>query len=231
MLSHHPLSRAVIRRIKQVYSVKKADRSFFHYQELNSFCRFLNELHSPQRHPVPSISSEEQILRQWAEDVIAPLCPTQAQRSKERKGLTWAARAQTSLECYFGYFGNWAYGSLGIRFIEGRPGQFQCSVQPGEGRPPFRGNRGISSTLTGITLPATREGEMALKLWDTIFLQEGFKRLKRCHTCEKWFVDKGKNRIAKFCGTSCTNRWWNKGRRLDSPNLGKRKKRRKGGAS
>lgn len=230
MLSHQPLSRAVIRRIKQVYSVKKADRFFFLYQELNFFCRFLNELHGPNDDPDPSLSFQEQLLRKWAEDVIAPLCPTQAQRSKERKGLTWTARARTSLEFYFGYFGNWAYGSLSIK-LAGAPGKFQCSIQPGEGRPPISGNRGVSATLTGITLPTTREGEIALKLWNTIFLQEGFKRLKRCHTCEKWFVDKGKNRIAKFCSVSCTNRWWNKGRRLDSPNLGKRKKRRKGGAS
>lgn len=230
MLSHQPISRAVIRRIKQVYSVKKPDRFFFLYQELNFFCRFLNELNSHNGDPDPSLSSQEQALRQWTEDVIAPLCPTQAQRSKERKGLTWAARAGTSLEFYYGYFGNWAQGSLVIGYTGTSPG-FQCSVLPGPYRTSVRGNRGVSADLPAATLPITREGEIAFKLWDTIFLQEGFRRLKRCHTCEKWFVDKGKNRIAKFCSASCTNRWWNKGRRLDSPNLGKRKKRRKGGAS
>lgn len=210
--------------------MKKSNPLFLLYKSLDFFCRFLNELYSHNGDPDPSLSFEDQLLRKWTEDVIAPLCPTQAQKSKELKGLTWARRAATSLEFYYGYFGNWAHGSLVIK-LAGVPGSFRCSVHPEAYRSSVSGNRGVSATFPATTLPTTREGEMAFKLWDTIFIQEGFKRLKRCHKCEKWFVDKGKNRIAKFCSESCTNRWWNKERRLDSPNFGKRNKRRKGGTS
>lgn len=211
MLTHQQLSRADLRRIKELYSVKKPDRFFFLYQDLDFFSRFLNELHSHDGDPDPGLSFEDQLLRKWTEDVLAPLCPTQAQKSKERKGLTWAARAETSIGNYYGYFGKWAHGSLKIRLIH-QLKRLHCFIEPG-----------LGNKITG-------EEHIAYKIWDAIYFQEGFKRLKRCHQCETWFVDKGKNRIARFCSESCTNRWWNKSRRLDSPNLGKRKKRKRGGA-
>lgn len=236
MLSFQKFTRAQLKAFKRAYSVKRPD-SYFIFRDFENLCDDLNRLRSHDGGPDPRLSEEDAALRMWAEDVLTQLCPTQLQKAKERAGLTWKTRAATALENYYGYFGNWAHGRLEVRLIHpwGGVPRFSCTIEPGTNSVPFRGNRGLSARLPPNSVPATRENEMAVRLWNVFFLQEGYKLLKRCHYCERWFVDKGKNRKARFCSPSCTNRWWNKGRRLDSPNYGKRlnktKQRKKARAS
>ena len=55
---------------------------------------------------------------------------------------------------------------------------------------------------------------VAVLLWKRIFQEEGYKKLRRCLHCSQWFLDHGRNQIAKFCkNSSCTNVWWNRGKR------------------
>jgi hypothetical protein len=205
-LSYQPLSRLEQSRIKDVYPVKKVDRHFYLDQDLRFLCLFLNELHE-NKGPVLQLTYEQERIRLWTQRVIAPLCPTVVRKSKDGCQKTWQVKAQESIGLYWQYFGKWAEARLNVKPSRVK-GSFRCSLLPDN----------------------LKEDEhyMAVKIWDVIFLQEGFKRLKRCMKCEKWFIDRGKNRIARFCSASCTNRYWNKQRRLDSPNYGKRKKRKKG---
>lgn len=55
---------------------------------------------------------------------------------------------------------------------------------------------------------------VAVLLWKNIFQEEGYKKLRRCLHCSQWFLDQGRNQIAKFCkNPSCTNVWWSRGKR------------------
>lgn len=53
----------------------------------------------------------------------------------------------------------------------------------------------------------------AWMLWRFFFPDEGWRRLKRCPQCRKWFVDTTKNRTKTFFPDSCKDRWWNRERR------------------
>jgi len=221
MLQLHALTRAQLAPLKRLYSVKKPDH-VIRFQDLDWLCHNLNALQSCDGRPDPNLSFDEQMVLKWTEDVLAQLCPTELQKKQERPGLTWAKRARTALWYYYSAFGNWAHGSLVVKLSRGhRIPTFSCMIEPGTNRPPNRSNRGVSGSTSTNSVPLTLEGTMAVTLWNLIFLQEGYKHLKRCLHCERWFVDRGKNRIAKFCSPTCTNKWWNTERRLSSPKYGK----------
>ena len=69
---------------------------------------------------------------------------------------------------------------------------------------------------------------VAVLLWKTLFQEEGYKKLRRCLHCSRWFLDRGRNQIGKFCkNPSCTNVWWSRGRRRQAKQ-GKQLFQRKG---
>lgn len=51
-------------------------------------------------------------------------------------------------------------------------------------------------------------------LWRFFFQEGGFRRLKKCPQCGRWFVDRSKNRTAVRCSKSCSDKWWNRSKRL-----------------
>lgn len=65
-------------------------------------------------------------------------------------------------------------------------------------------------------LPTTKMQEALWFLWRLFFHGEGWKRLKRCPQCMKWFVDDTKNRIKERCSPHCTWQWWSRERRKRS---------------
>jgi hypothetical protein len=42
---------------------------------------------------------------------------------------------------------------------------------------------------------------------------DGWRRLKICQQCDKWFVDLSKNRTQSFCSKHCKDHWWSWTRR------------------
>jgi len=78
-------------------------------------------------------------------------------------------------------------------------------------------------------LPTTKMQEALWFLWRFFFHDEGWKRLKRCPQCMKWFVDDTKNKIKQRCSRHCTWQWWNRDRRKRSDHhISGRKKRKEG---
>jgi uncharacterized CHY-type Zn-finger protein len=57
----------------------------------------------------------------------------------------------------------------------------------------------------------TPDGGVLCALWQFYFHGEGYKRLKRCPQCRKWFVDDTRNLGKVRCSQKCTNRWWARG--------------------
>lgn len=49
--------------------------------------------------------------------------------------------------------------------------------------------------------------------WKYLFGQRGWERLRQCLNCRTWFVDRGRNKQARWCSRACTNRWWTRDRR------------------
>ncbi len=60
------------------------------------------------------------------------------------------------------------------------------------------------------------EDDIGYLLWDVAFRQKGYERLKLCVSCEQWFVDRGKNKIARFCSVKCTTTYWNRATRREA---------------
>src|SRR5687767_2338809 len=114
-------------RISPSASLCKKKGGFF--TDLKWFCLFLNQLQSHKGEPDPSLSFEPQLLRQWVENVLAPLCPTEAQKARERKDLTDARKVQDSINRYYDYFGEWAHGDLIVRLVGPRQ-QIRAYVAP-----------------------------------------------------------------------------------------------------
>jgi hypothetical protein len=59
-------------------------------------------------------------------------------------------------------------------------------------------------------------GTVLWHLWLYYFRDYGWKRLKSCPVCKRWFVDTSKNRATARCSESCTWRWWNRERRKEA---------------
>jgi hypothetical protein len=53
-------------------------------------------------------------------------------------------------------------------------------------------------------------GTVLWHLWQFYFQDRGWKRLKRCPVCQKWFEDTSQNRRKERCSAVCTNKYWNR---------------------
>ena len=51
------------------------------------------------------------------------------------------------------------------------------------------------------------------RLWRAYFHAEGWKRLKHCTVCPRWFVDLTSDTRKQRCSVVCTNRWWSYSKR------------------
>lgn len=67
---------------------------------------------------------------------------------------------------------------------------------------------------------------MLLTVWKYYFGDFGWKLIKRCPLCKKWFVDESKNNNKLRCSEDCTWKWWNRSRRKEAGH-GKRRPHRK----
>jgi hypothetical protein len=78
--------------------------------------------------------------------------------------------------------------------------------------------RKISSKLEVIPdqQKPTTTSWVLLLLWEYYFKGDGWKRIKRCPICEKWFVDETTNRTKIRCSEHCTAVWWNRSRRKEA---------------
>jgi predicted RNA-binding Zn ribbon-like protein len=75
--------------------------------------------------------------------------------------------------------------------------------------------RAVGVWVANVSASVTNEvmGELLWLTWESLFRQKGYERLRECLNCRTWFVDRGRNRQARFCKLSCSNRWWTRGRR------------------
>lgn len=88
---------------------------------------------------------------------------------------------------------------------------------------------GIRYRIYPEHLPTTKMQEVLWFLWRFFFHDEGWKRLKRCPQCMKWFVDDTKNKIKERCSPHCTWQWWSRDRRKRSKHhISGRKMRKEG---
>jgi hypothetical protein len=75
---------------------------------------------------------------------------------------------------------------------------------------------GEERIFRGLCTPRN-EFEFALGLlWQSYFLENGWRRLKNCPVCHKWFVDHTSDMRKARCSDPCTNRWWNYDRRKEA---------------
>ena len=130
---------------------------------------------------------------------------------------------------------NWAYSHTCLRFTStlGRYAQGDLKVErvtkwPRENDSPVR-LRATVERPSGVGHDNWNQ-YVAVWVWKVVFEARGYRHLRTCLTCDQWFVDRGRNQAAKFCGRSCTDRYWNRGRRRASAQLGtsSRKGKRKG---
>ncbi len=73
-----------------------------------------------------------------------------------------------------------------------------------------------------------RIGLLLWVAWEELFRRGGWERLRECIHCRTWFVDRGKNRQARWCSRACTNRWWTRDRRR---RFGGQRRKKRGPAS
>jgi len=67
--------------------------------------------------------------------------------------------------------------------------------------------------LEAVQAPSSEMEHALWLLWRFYFQDEGYKRLKRCHNCFRWFVDDTRNRSKRRCSSNCTWQYWNRDRR------------------
>lgn len=201
-----------ISRKKRLDPVRLADMSQ-HWLKLlvDTFNRMKNP-NSGFEEPSQDLDWHEQ-RAYWlmAEEVVAVLCPHDPTR---RQRVLTHEQFLHAVYLFNAYFKKFAFARLRVEARQ-RPLRFHCRLNPED-------ETGV------ITFPRT----IAFYLWESVFLQKGYERLKRCHKCEKWFIDRGKNKIARFCSPKCTNQWWKRPRRYASRKFGKMvkmRKRHKGG--
>ena len=105
---------------------------------------------------------------------------------------------------------------LGAEVHEDRNGRsfIRLQLDPGSGRQP--GPRALANALGAV--------------WLAVLHKEGWTRLKRCRTCQEWFVDQTLNRAGVFCTLkSCSNRFWNRPHRREAHRRRLREGRRRRG--
>jgi hypothetical protein len=74
---------------------------------------------------------------------------------------------------------------------------------------------GISTIIPAIE----KKTPMQYALWDLwqfVFGNKGWERLKICPQCGVWFVDSSKNKEKERCSKECTNKWWSYKRRKEA---------------
>lgn len=52
-------------------------------------------------------------------------------------------------------------------------------------------------------------------IWEIYFREIGLERLKRCSQCQRWFVDRTRNKQKERCSQRCTWQWWSWERRKE----------------
>lgn len=52
--------------------------------------------------------------------------------------------------------------------------------------------------------------------WRYYFHEQGWDRLKRCVTCQRWLVDETRNKSTQFCSRRCHDRQWSRAKRRAS---------------
>lgn len=67
-----------------------------------------------------------------------------------------------------------------------------------------------------LALPLDEIGLALHQLWHSYFHNQGWKRLKQCPICQKWFVDPTSDTRKARCSVTCTNRWWSYSKRKES---------------
>ena len=72
--------------------------------------------------------------------------------------------------------------------------------------------RPIGPAVTIYRIWASERGHL-VKLLEEFFLAPERDRFKRCTRCQRWFVDRTRNKSMERCGATCTWRWWNRARR------------------
>lgn len=70
----------------------------------------------------------------------------------------------------------------------------------------IEGTGGIDA---GFSLGDDSEGILCA-LWMSYFHDEGWKHLKKCPQCKKWFVDDTKSLKKERCTKSCSDKWWSR---------------------
>lgn|SRR5262245_7651953 len=50
----------------------------------------------------------------------------------------------------------------------------------------------------------------------TVLRSGWLSRIRRCARCGRWFIDQTRNHSKQRCSTTCTYRWWNRGRRSEA---------------
>jgi hypothetical protein len=77
-------------------------------------------------------------------------------------------------------------------------------------------SKGTTPEIVAGLDPKTQSESPLLLLWSFYFQGEGWKRLKRCPQCKKWFVDETKNRMKVNCSEQCKWQWWSREKRWES---------------
>jgi predicted RNA-binding Zn ribbon-like protein len=85
-------------------------------------------------------------------------------------------------------------------------------LQVGVGRMRDSGEEHASPALS-----TQNEFESSLDLlWRSYFYEKGWKRLKSCPVCHKWFVDPTNDMRKARCSVACTNLWWSYSKRKEA---------------
>jgi hypothetical protein len=63
--------------------------------------------------------------------------------------------------------------------------------------------------------PDSRGHFIVWLLWAYYFQGEGWKRLKRCPHCKRWFVDQNRNRNKVHCSNDCKWKFWSRERKRE----------------
>jgi hypothetical protein len=88
-------------------------------------------------------------------------------------------------------------------------------IQTEESRFPVSRDRSRRPLAQAVFRYADFRGHVLQALWFS-FQSVARDRLKRCPTCQTWFVDGSRNKSAKRCSASCTWRSWNRRRRREA---------------
>lgn len=198
-------------RKKRTKIVRSQD---IHFGGLEWLCAVLNRLHDP-RHSGPlselvdpthphyaNLVTRERAAWELAFEVLEPLGKIHRYALKRPQNF------------------NAAYSDLNTRFsvLLGKHAEGRLVVTKETKWPEHDPDSAVWLRAT-VELPQAWGADnatqfVAVLLWKTIFHEEGYRKLRRCLNCSQWFLDHGRNQIAKFCkNPSCTNVWWNRGKR------------------